>query len=140
MKAILTAILACITVLLSTVAFAQGNYFLLCRGPLTYATGTGGNTTVVLFQEATTSSGNGGSSLTPGSCAWTDRPLRSNEPTKIYVHPETSQSVRAAFVAFASCAGEPKCVVEFLAHNANSSSDPRFEVDDGYIKIWHPFP
>lgn len=31
-------------------AFSQGNFFLLCRGPLIHATGTGGNTSVVFLQ------------------------------------------------------------------------------------------
>ncbi len=140
MRVFLASALACALLVLQSAAFAQTNFQLLCRGPLSYATGTGGGTTVVFFQKAATNSGNGGVSLTSGTCSWTDRPLRANEPTKIYVDPETSSTVRPSFVAFAVCAGDSKCVVEFLAHNANTSSDPHFRIDDAYIRIWHPFP
>ncbi len=116
-------------------AFSQGNFFLLCRGPLIHATGTGGNTSVVFFAKNTTSSGSGGISLQPGKCAWTDRPVSATEPTKIYWFTEPSSNLRASFVAFTSCAGDSKCVVEFLAHNANNTGDPHFRIDDGYIRI-----
>lgn len=116
-------------------SLAQGNFLLLCRGPLSYATGTGGNTTVVFFGKNPTNSGNGGASLLPGKCAWTDRPVSAAEPTKIHWLPESTAKVRASLIAFASCAGLSTCVAEFLAHNANTAANPHFRIDDAYIRI-----
>lgn len=142
MKSILGATIAlCIGLAGGTDSHAQANYQLLCRGPLNYAVGTGQNTTVVFFQKNPTVAGNGGISLQQGKCAWTDRPVSAAEPTRIFLFPETAQTVRAAFVAFTDCAGDSRCVMEFMAHNANSAGNPNFRVDDGFIRIWYPaFP
>jgi hypothetical protein len=128
----------CIAFMISHEALAQPKYPLLCRGPLSYAVGTGQGTTVVFFERNASKSGSQGGSLQPGTCAWTDRPVAASEPSKIYVKPETSNKVRAAFIAFAACARESNCVVEFLAYNAFTPSDPHFRVEDGYIRVYFP--
>jgi len=138
-------ILRMVVLFLATIGFnsavAQSNFPLKCRGPLNYAVGTGQQTTVVFFARNSSRAGDGGISLQPGTCAWNDRPVASGEPSKIYVKPETSTKVHPAFTAFTACAGNSRCVVEFLAHNANASSDPHFRVDDPYIRIYYPaFP
>ncbi len=122
-------------------AAAQSNFPLKCRGPLNYAVGTGQQTTVVFFAKNSSDAGANGISLQPGTCAWNDRAVAAGEPSKIFVKPETTTKVRAAFIAFTACAGNSRCVVEFLAHNANSASNPHFRVDDPYIRVYHPaFP
>jgi hypothetical protein len=125
-----------------TFASAQTKYPLRCRGPLNYAVGTGQRTTVVFFTKNATRSGERGISLSQGACAWTDRTVNANEPSKIYVKPEEGTSkVHAAFTAFTACAGESRCVVEFLAYNAFNTSDPHFRVEDPYVRIYYPaFP
>lgn len=134
------ALLAGALFLAPAAAHAQ-NFQLLCRGPLNYAVGTGGMTTVVFIVKHTTSSGNAGISLQPGTCAWTDRPISAGEPTRIFVRPEITERVRAAFIAFAACAGDSRCVVTFLARNANDASNPHFRVDDGFLRVSYPaFP
>ena len=122
-------------------AVGQSNFPLRCRGPLNYAVGTGQQTTVVFFAKNASRAGDNGVSLQPGTCAWNDRAVTSGEPTKIYIKPETASVVHAAFAAFTACGGNSRCVVEFLAHNANTPSDPHFRVDDAYIRIYYPaFP
>jgi hypothetical protein len=139
----MTKVIIRLTVLfLATVGFnsavAQSDFPLRCRGPLNYAVGTG---EVVFFAKNSSRAGEGGISLQPGTCAWNDRPMASGDPSKIYVQPETSTKVYPAFTAFAACAGNPRCVVEFLAHNANTPSDPHFQVEDSYLRVYYPnFP
>lgn len=122
-------------------ALAQNNFPLKCRGPVHYAVGTGQQTMVVFINKHTTNAGNGGISLRPGTCAWNDRAISNNEPDKIYVKPVTAGKTQPAFVAFTSCAGDSRCIVEFLAHNTNTASDPHFRVDDQYVRVYYPiFP
>jgi hypothetical protein len=97
---------------------------LLCRGPLNYIVGTGGDTTVISFTKA---SSGGASALTPGTCALAGRAVAPDEPTRIFVNPETSSVVRAAFIAFTSCAASAKCLVEFLVHKE-------------FTMVWNTFP
>jgi len=139
-------ILLVVVVFLATIGFnsavaQSANFPLKCRGPLTYAVGTGQQTMVLFFAKNPSRAGDGGISLQPGTCAWNDRPVASGEPSKIYIKPETTTLVHAAFIAFTACAGNPKCVVEFSAYNANVPTDPNFRVDDTYIRIYYPaFP
>ena len=113
-------------------------YPLMCRGALNYAVGTGQDTTVVFFARNPSHAGTAGISLRPGSCAWKDRPVNQSEPTRIFVKPETSSKVHAAFIAFTACAGDSNCVVEFLAFNSNDASNPHFWAENSYIRIYHP--
>jgi hypothetical protein len=139
-KAVSCAAVCLVAIVPWTVAGAQ-NYLLRCRGPINYAVGTGQQVTVVFIVKNATSSGDRGVSLQPGTCAWTDRKIRDNEPAKIYWYPENLTRVRASFIAFTACAGTSTCVVEFLAHNANNSGDPNFRIDDQYARIYYPvFP
>lgn len=64
--------------------------------------------------------------------------MAASEPSKIYLKPETASKVRAAFTAFVAGAGDSKCVVEFMAYNAFTPSDPHFRVDDGYLGVYYP--
>jgi hypothetical protein len=140
-KGTLRAAVFCVAAIGFGTAIAQPNFPLRCRGPLNYAVGTGQQTTVVFIVKHSARSGDGGVSLQQGTCAWADRPISSGEPGKIYVKPETATKVHAAFTALTACAGNSKCVVEFLAHNANMASDPHFRVDDPYVRIYYPiFP
>lgn len=126
---------------LTPASAAAQNFFFRCRGPLTYAVGTGQGTTVLFFVKNATSSGNSGLSLQPGTCAWTDRPISAGEPSKLYWFPENTYKVRASFIAFTACAGNSRCVVEFLTHNANTAADPHFLIDNAYARIYYPaFP
>ncbi len=123
------------------VAVAETTFQLRCRGPLTYAVGTAQKTTVVYFVKNASAAGEAGISLLPGTCAWADRPLASGEPSKIYLKPDGLTRVLPAFTAFTACAGDSRCVVEFLARNAAVANDPHLRVDDPYIKINYPaFP
>ena len=138
-------ILRIVVLFLATIGFniavAETTFPLRCRGPLTYAVGTAQKTTVVFFVRNATVAGDGGISLLPGTCAWVDRQVASTEPSKIYLKPEALTKVLPAFTAFTACAGNSRCVVEFLARNAGIASDPHFRVEDPYIKIYYPaFP
>ncbi len=124
------AVALCLCLLpISFEAFAK-DYPLSCRGPINYSVGKTivgdyGNFTgtMVYFKKNANKAGLGGANLSPGTCAWADRPLAKKEPAKIslkeyiykkFRHGRSGESWNAynnpAYDAFINCAGNKDCV------------------------------
>jgi hypothetical protein len=128
MKTFLFALLSC---------FAQAAVAeqLLCRGPLPYAMLSNGDDAVIFIDKNSTPAGERGVSLAAGKCAFFTRAMAADDPTRIIVDMQNpQQGARPWFVAFASCAGNPRCVFEFDVAKKFEFSFPDFKPTNAHFR------
>lgn len=108
--------------LISTPTFAQEYFEILCKG--TYAFWyTAPDTAKVIFLGSRIAAGNNGTELTPGYCAWADRPYGETEPRVITLNFSRSSNASENFVRelFMKVAFDPNCVIRAKVKNENDS-------------------
>jgi hypothetical protein len=139
----------------------EGVYALLCRGPLAFATrkrrgesidfddvwpwvspqrstSNPDDTEVAIrFRKNPDAAGAQGAGLSPGSCAWVDRPLNEAEPSVLaFTVTETRWAVIApVYDAMTACAAAPGCV---FAINAGGAEGYNALFAFGMARLYHP--
>jgi hypothetical protein len=97
-------------------AFAQNDnsYPLLCRGGYLYQIGGWGPGYHVVFRPSRTPAGPTGTTLEPGTCAWMDRPLNTEEPNRITIPFPGSDPYTLGRILdmYQMCALDKKCVIK----------------------------
>jgi hypothetical protein len=113
---------------LSTPAEARpcgaGGFTLYCRGNLQIQNhGSTPSQKDIRFTRATRAAGSTGSTVTPGTCAWEDRPVSIAEPALIKGFVSIAdQASQDWFTLVSHCAFDRRCVVEICVANDNQGA------------------
>jgi hypothetical protein len=93
---------------------ATGGFTLICRGHFQMQNeGDDPSSKDITFTRSPLAAGPTGSTLTPGTCAWEDRPVGIGEPSRVhYAISATRPGNQGWFTLVSQCAFDDRCTVE----------------------------
>jgi hypothetical protein len=98
-------------------------FTLICRGNLQIQNhGNNPSRKDLSFEKSPNAAGATGSTLTPGTCAWEDRPLNGAEPSRLtYSISAANAGNQGWFSLVSQCAFDNRCTIEVCVQNDASS-------------------